>query len=72
MEDILRWGTQDLFQARRDSEDSQRAGPSGGPGPPAALANGSTDAAMRDSTGNAELDHSASVNLKASLIMPHE
>ena len=50
MEDILRWGTRDLFQARKDTDDKQAAEPSGQP--EAATANG--DAAQRDSSGNSE------------------
>ena len=50
MEDILRWGTQDLFQARKDSEDKQAAEHSGEP--EAAMANG--EASLRDSPGNTE------------------
>lgn len=50
MEDILRWGTQDLFQARKDSEDKQAAEPSGEP--EVALANG--EAGPRHSPGNTE------------------
>ena len=50
MEDILRWGTQDLFQARKDSEDKQTAENSAQP--ESAMANG--EASMRDSPGNTE------------------
>ncbi len=52
MEDILRWGTQDLFQARKDSEDKQAAGHSGNADMPAATING--EAGLRDSPGNTE------------------
>ena len=52
MEDILRWGTQDLFQARKDSEDKQAAEHSGDGDMPATTANG--EAGLRDSSGNTE------------------
>ena len=58
MEDILRWGTQDLFQAREDSEDHQTAAQSGDQAIGAAQANdASATAAARESTGNAEASH---------------
>lgn len=59
MEDILRWGTQDLFQARKDSDDKQAAEPSGQPEPP--FANG--DAAQRDGSGNLEAPKQSKVKI---------
>lgn len=61
MEDILRWGTQDLFQARKDSEDSLAAEQSGElDGSGLAPVEGGV-ASTRDSTGNGEAFKQAKV-----------
>lgn len=67
MEDILRWGTQDLFQARKDTEDDQTAAQSGDGGAGLHLPNGAAEASSRDSPGNAEATREHRVRVVACL-----
>ena len=58
MEEILRWGTQDLFQARKDSEDAHTARHSGDQNSASPTA---ADIGSRDGFANVDLTKESKV-----------
>jgi hypothetical protein len=52
MEEILRWGTQDLFQARRDTEDGRTVVQSGEGGGATPMEGMEGEAALQNDAGN--------------------